>query len=95
MRAGLALAKGEYVIFWDADVVGEPEMLEKMVSALAPQPEASIAYTNHYFGKKKMQAMEWNTDALMHHNYIHANLYYLYCQTHYEGAKAKNRMRKA
>jgi len=71
-NAGLALAKGEYVIFWDADVVGEPEMLEKMVSALAPQPEASIAYTNHYFGKKKMQAMEWNTDALMHHNYIHS-----------------------
>ncbi len=69
---GFELSKGEYVIFWDADVVGEPEMLEKMVSALEVNAEVSFVYANHYFGKKKMPGKHWSTQALKHNNYIHS-----------------------
>ncbi len=71
-NAGLNRAKGEYVILWDADVVGEPEMLEKMVSALEVNAEVSFVYSNHYFGKKKMPAQHWSTEALKQNNYIHS-----------------------
>ena len=40
---GFASSKGEYVIFWDADVIAKPEMLEKMLNALKHHPEASTA----------------------------------------------------
>lgn len=69
---GFTLSKGEYVIFWDADVVGEPEMLEKMVQALDENPEASFAYANHVFGNKRMPSQHWSTEALEHNNYIHS-----------------------
>jgi len=69
---GLELAKGDYVIFWDADVVAEPEMLEKMLHALQKNPDASVEYANHYFGKKKMPGKHFSTKALQHNNYIHS-----------------------
>lgn len=74
---GLEEAKGEYVIFWDADVVGESEMLEKMYRALQENSEASFVYCNHetYIMRhitKKIPAREFSGDALKKNNYIHS-----------------------
>ncbi len=67
---GFEFAKGEFVIFWDADVIAEPDMLEKMYKALKESPEASYAYSNFYFGKKKMPARAFNGGVLKKNNYI-------------------------
>jgi glycosyltransferase involved in cell wall biosynthesis len=69
---GMELAKGDYVIFWDADVVAEPEMLDKMVHALEQNPKASFVYSNHYFGKKKMTGRVFDIQSLQKINYIHS-----------------------
>lgn len=68
---GLQEANGEYVIFWDADVVGEPQMLEKMYQMLQDHPEASYAYCNFYFGRKKIPARAFASAALRENNFIH------------------------
>jgi glycosyltransferase involved in cell wall biosynthesis len=68
---GFELSKGGYVIFWDADVVGEPDMLEKLKKQLSERPEASFAYSNHYFGKRKMSGQHFTISALQRNNYIH------------------------
>ena len=73
---GLVEAKGEYVIFWDADVIGEPQMLEKLKSALDKHSQASYAYCNYvsritYHVSKKMPAREFNIEELKENNFIH------------------------
>ena len=52
-NAGARLATGEYIIFWDADVIAKPDMLEKMEHVLTLHPEASYVYCNAMLGKKK------------------------------------------
>ncbi|MBU2542381.1 glycosyltransferase family 2 protein [Patescibacteria group bacterium] len=82
---GLEEAKGEYVIFWDADVIGRPNMLEKMYGVLQENSEASYAYSNFQFSiynlqtilnysifKKKIPAREFNLDELKKNNFIHS-----------------------
>lgn len=46
---GLEKAAGEYVIFWDADIVAEPRMLEVMKESLDDNPLASFAYGDYNF----------------------------------------------
>ncbi len=69
---GLSKASGAYVIFWDADVIAKPEMLQKMLAALKDHPEASFAYSNFYFGWKKMPAQTFDIKKLKEINYIHS-----------------------
>jgi len=68
---GLEMARGDYVIFWDADVVAEPEMLEKMVSTLEKNMDASFVYCNFNLQYKKMTARGFDSAALKQNNYIH------------------------
>lgn len=68
---GLAEAKGEYVIFCDADVIMQPDMLARMAQALALHPEASIAYSDFRFGWKRFRGVLWNPARLRKVNYIH------------------------
>ena len=41
---GIELARGEYVLFANCDDDCEPQMIERLVAALAPQPEAGLAF---------------------------------------------------
>lgn len=67
---GFQESKGDYVIFWDADVVAKPDMLETMMQALAAHPKASYAYSNWRYGWKKMPALAYDAEALKKNNYI-------------------------
>lgn len=69
-NTGFKQATGEFVIFWDADTIARPEMLESLEKALETRPEASYAYCSYTFGLKKMPAEEFNTDSLKNRNYI-------------------------
>lgn len=68
---GLGLAKGEYVIFCDADVVMEPKMLEKMRTALELHPEASYAYGGFLYGWKTFACFPFDPVRLKRMNFIH------------------------
>ncbi|PIZ95286.1 MAG: hypothetical protein COX81_01135 [Candidatus Magasanikbacteria bacterium CG_4_10_14_0_2_um_filter_37_12] len=73
---GFELSKGEYVIFWDADIVGNPEMIEKMYSALEKNKEASYSYCNFQFSifnfqNKKMSSRLFDESELKKNNFIH------------------------
>lgn len=67
---GFEISKGDFVIFWDADVIGTPEMLQKMYNVLTIHPEASYAYADFYYGKKAMKAGKFDSDRLKKENYI-------------------------
>lgn len=68
---GFKLSKGEFVIFWDADIVGKSHMLQKMYDVLKLNKQASYSYSNFYFANgKKMHCGEFNKDLLKKQNYI-------------------------
>ena len=67
---GFAESTGDFVIFWDADTVARPDMLEKMLSALASNPQASYAYSDFQFGWKKFTGREFNADELRKNNFV-------------------------
>lgn len=75
---GLAKAKGDYVIFWDADVVAAPRMLEKMKECLDNNPLASFAYCNYNYQfpitnfKINFNSQIFNVQKLRKNNYIHS-----------------------
>ena len=67
---GLSEAKGEYVIFWDADTLAKSQMLEKMYQALLNNPGAAYAYSSFCFGFKKMLSRPFSAEKLKELNYI-------------------------
>lgn len=67
---GFELSGGEYVIFWDADIIGNPCMIEKMYKSLQNNPNASYVYCNHYLGNKKIKSHEFDELLLQKNNYI-------------------------
>lgn len=71
-NAGLDKAIGEYIIFWDADVIAEPDMLEKMVNALEQGKDVSFVYCNSQFGWKKFRVHSFDPAKLREMNYIHS-----------------------
>ena len=64
---GLELVKGEYVIFWDADVVAQPDMLQKMLEVFEKNNEASFVYCNFTLMplSKKMKGQKFNVEELI------------------------------
>lgn len=67
---GFTKSSGELVIFWDADVIAKPQMIEKMYQALCDNPSASYAYCDFYFGQRKMPAQAFDPAQLKKINYI-------------------------
>ena len=69
---GLQEAKGEFVIFVDADVIMVPDMLEKMKKSLDEHPEASYAYSGFSFGWKTFWGTAFSAEKLKKMNFIHS-----------------------
>jgi len=69
-NTGARFAKGEYLLFWDADIIAKPDMVARMVKALAQHPEAAYAYSGFYWGWKKMPGRPFDAAALRKQNYI-------------------------
>ena len=67
---GFAESAGEDVIFWDADTIARPGMLEKMMSALQNNPSASYAYSGFKFGWKTMKPVGFDAERLKTVNFI-------------------------
>ncbi len=82
-NAGFKLAKGQYVLFLDADADLRPDALEKMVKTLEAHPEASFAYPSHRFGFKTMRGRPFDAEALKRRNYIHTSA--LICREDFPG----------
>lgn len=68
---GAQEAKGEYIIFCDADVVMQPEMLEIMLKTLEAHPEASFAYSAFMWGRKLFPLWAYDEQKLKEMPYIH------------------------
>lgn len=67
---GLKEVQGRYVIFWDADVIGEPTMLQEMHQALVLNPHASFTYSNFLLGRKLFHGTPFSYERLKKENYI-------------------------
>lgn len=70
---GFKESVGQYVIFWDADMVAKPDMLEKMVKILDEKNEVDFVYSSFYFGWKKFACGSFDADRLKKDNYIHTS----------------------
>jgi glycosyltransferase involved in cell wall biosynthesis len=68
---GAAEARGEFIVFCDADVVMRPDMLETLVGALAAHPEAAYAYSSFAMGWKEMPGLDFSPELLRRANFIH------------------------
>jgi len=68
---GFELARGEEVIFVDADVVMGRKCLAKMHLILKDSPEVSFVYCAFKIGKKLMKYRPFNPATLKDYNYIH------------------------
>ncbi len=67
---GFAMSKGEYVIFWDADTLAHPQMLQKMYAYLQKHSEAAYAYSQFKFGWKRIKSQQFDAAKLKQINYI-------------------------
>ncbi|PJE75799.1 hypothetical protein COV04_02545 [Candidatus Uhrbacteria bacterium CG10_big_fil_rev_8_21_14_0_10_48_11] len=70
---GAQLAKGEYLIFLDADIIAKSTMLEKYLTALQSHPETFYVYASHRFGRKLIRSRPFDVAALRRQNYIHTS----------------------
>jgi glycosyltransferase involved in cell wall biosynthesis len=72
-NAGFQVSHGEYVIFWDADLLAKPMMLQTMKQALIDNRDVSFVYGDHYFGRTLMKGKPWSLRELEEQNYIHSS----------------------
>lgn len=68
---GARRAKGEFIIFCDADVVMRDDMLATLVKKLRERKDLSYVYSTHKFGRKKFGNLEWSEDRLRSMPFIH------------------------
>lgn len=68
---GAVVAKGQFILFCDADVIMRPVMLQKMLDTLEANPEASYAYSSFKFGWKRFHLWPFDAARLRQLNYIH------------------------
>ncbi len=68
---GFREARGNFLLFCDADIIMEPTFLEKLVHALHAHPDASYAYSSFYYGKKAFRLWQFSAERLRAMPYIH------------------------
>ena len=67
---GWRQARGDLVIFWDADTIARPSLLATLKKALDEQPACGYAYSKFKFGWKTIQSQLFSSDDLRRYNYI-------------------------
>src|SRR3989339_1384110 len=80
---GVREAKGEFLLFCDADLVLRPNMLKKIIRALEAHPKASYAYSSFKFGWKTFRLWPFDAQRLRQMPYIHTTS--LIRQEHFPG----------
>jgi len=65
-------AKGEYVLFCDADAILDKNFLQETISALQNNPLASFAYSSFYWGNKLFRLWPFNVEKLRRLPCVHA-----------------------
>jgi glycosyltransferase involved in cell wall biosynthesis len=70
---GFSFAKGEYVIFCDADVIFKENALQKMLLALKEHPEVSYAYSSFIHGHKLFRLFEFSEEKIKEMPCIHSS----------------------
>ncbi|MCX6797643.1 MAG: glycosyltransferase family A protein, partial [Candidatus Falkowbacteria bacterium] len=68
---GFKEARGEYILFCDADAILYPQALETMWSALEQNWNASYAYSSFRWGRKLFKLGEFDPEKLKTMPYIH------------------------
>ena len=69
-NAGAAKAKGEYILFCDADVMAKPQMITTLAQELQAHSEVSYVYATNKFGFKTFPALPFSAERLKTFNYI-------------------------
>jgi glycosyltransferase involved in cell wall biosynthesis len=70
-NAGARKARGEFIIFCDADIILRNDMLEKMRYALKQNINVSYVYSSHKFGFKTFNSFPFGPERLRRMPYIH------------------------
>ncbi|MFH1662065.1 MAG: glycosyltransferase family A protein, partial [Candidatus Falkowbacteria bacterium] len=68
---GVKEAKGDFLLFCDADIVMKPDMLNEMMNALKNNPSASYAYSSFLWGRKLFKLEKFSAEKLKKIPYIH------------------------
>lgn len=71
--SGAKKARGEFIIFLDADTILYPEMLKTMKGALRSHTEASFVYSSFIWGRKKFTSFPYSEERLKKMPYINTN----------------------
>ncbi|MEI7741090.1 MAG: glycosyltransferase family 2 protein [bacterium] len=72
-NTGFRLSKGEYVMFCDSDLIFKPDAIQKLVTALEENPQASYAYSSFKLGWKKFTSGEFDVKKLKERNFVHTS----------------------
>lgn len=70
---GFAESKGDLLLFCDADIIMDPDMLDAMVQSLDNRPAASYVYSSFRYGWKKFKLWPFDAEKLKKMNYIHTS----------------------
>jgi len=70
-NVGAKLARGEYLIFCDADIFLKPNTLQIMLETLQKNPETSYTYSAFKFGFKTFKLWPFSAKRLKQMPYIH------------------------
>ena len=67
---GFEEARGEYIIFCDADAIMDPTMLKIMLQTLENNPHVSFCYSSFLWGKKLFKLWPYDVEKLKQMPYI-------------------------
>ncbi|MDD1463544.1 glycosyltransferase family 2 protein, partial [Dolichospermum sp. ST_sed2] len=70
---GAKLAKGELLLFCDADLIANSNMLLEMKQALDSNPNAAFVYSDFMWGLKTFKLFPYSKETLQTKNYIHTS----------------------